>query len=53
MFLDSFGKTGNEVSATLKRSVSEYMFPSSQKRHRKPSSDQFKKVESELSVRTL
>ena len=35
------GKTSSKISTTLKISFSEYTFPSCQKRHRTPSSDQF------------
>ena len=47
------GKTSNRINTTLKRPVSEYNFPSYQKRHRTPSSTQFKKVESVHPIQTI
>ena len=46
-------KTNNKTSTTLKRLVSEYPFPSHQKRHRISSCYQFEKVESVHPIRTL
>ena len=47
------GKTGNKISATLKRPVSENLFHIHQKRRRISLSSQFEKVESVHPVRTL
>ena len=41
--IENVGKTGNKISTTLKRPVSEYPFPSHQKRCRISPSDQFEK----------
>ena len=47
------GKTGNKICTTFKRPVSEYPFPSHQKRRGISSSGQFEKLELVHPIRTL